>query len=256
MGMPNRIIKESICYSEDINNLSAVEEIFFYRLIVNCDDYGRMDARLPILKAKLYPLREKMKPNDIKKILLKLCNTKPEPLVILYEVNKIPYIQMTKWAKHQQIRACRSKYPSLEEVKSDEIQHLITSDINGNQLIANVPVIQSNPIQSESESESIYSGINPPTNKFSVPLLEEVKKYCVERNNKVDPEKWINHYTSNGWMVGKVKMKDWKAAVRTWEKTDQDKPQQKYPQQKPINMQNTQQRKYTKEDIDKLYEDV
>lgn len=52
---------------------------------------------------------------------------------------------------------------------------------------------------------------------FKPPTLEEVKAYCLERKNAVDPEKWMNHYTANGWMVGRTKMKDWRAAVRTWE---------------------------------------
>lgn len=50
------------------------------------------------------------------------------------------------------------------------------------------------------------------------PSLEDVIKYCSERKNTVDPEKWFNYYESNGWMVGKNKMKKWKAAVRTWER--------------------------------------
>ena len=52
--MPNRILKESICTSESIDRLSWLEEVTFYRLIVNCDDYGRMDARPPILRARLF----------------------------------------------------------------------------------------------------------------------------------------------------------------------------------------------------------
>lgn len=52
------------------------------------------------------------------------------------------------------------------------------------------------------------------------PTLEEVTAYCNERNNKVDPQKWIDHYASNGWKVGKNPMKDWQAAVRTWEKNE------------------------------------
>jgi len=52
---------------------------------------------------------------------------------------------------------------------------------------------------------------------FAPPTIEEVKDYCKERNNKVNPEKFISHYEANGWMVGKNKMKDWRAAVRTWE---------------------------------------
>ena len=59
---------------------------------------------------------------------------------------------------------------------------------------------------------------------FTPPSLDEVRQYCLERNNNVDPEKWYDFYASKGWMVGKNKMKDWKAAVRTWERReDEDK---------------------------------
>lgn len=55
------------------------------------------------------------------------------------------------------------------------------------------------------------------TSRFAPPTILEVKNYCLERNNGVDPDKWHNFYSAKGWMVGKNKMKDWKAAVRTWE---------------------------------------
>jgi hypothetical protein len=55
------------------------------------------------------------------------------------------------------------------------------------------------------------------------PTLDEVKAYCNERNNRVDPERFIDYYTANGWKVGKNPMKDWKAAVRTWERQDTQK---------------------------------
>lgn len=57
-------------------------------------------------------------------------------------------------------------------------------------------------------------------NIFVAPTLEEVEAYCTERGNNVDAQKFIDYYTSNGWKVGKNKMKDWKAAVRTWERND------------------------------------
>jgi hypothetical protein len=57
---------------------------------------------------------------------------------------------------------------------------------------------------------------------FSTPTVQEVMEYCKERNNLVDANKFVNFYASKGWMVGKNKMKDWKAAVRTWE-DDADK---------------------------------
>ena len=52
---------------------------------------------------------------------------------------------------------------------------------------------------------------------FKKPTIEEIKEYCDERNNNVDAERFYNFYESKGWMVGKNKMKNWKAAVRTWE---------------------------------------
>lgn len=55
--------------------------------------------------------------------------------------------------------------------------------------------------------------------KFVPPNIEEVITYCEERNKGVEPERWYDHYTANGWLVGKNKMKDWKAAVRTWERS-------------------------------------
>lgn len=55
---------------------------------------------------------------------------------------------------------------------------------------------------------------------FVPPTVEEVREYCKQRKNKVNPEKFVNSYTAKGWMIGKTKMKDWKAAVRTWEQED------------------------------------
>jgi hypothetical protein len=54
--------------------------------------------------------------------------------------------------------------------------------------------------------------------QFTPPSLDDVAAYCRERGNTVDPQRWFDYYTSNGWMVGKNHMKDWKAAVRTWER--------------------------------------
>lgn len=55
--------------------------------------------------------------------------------------------------------------------------------------------------------------------RFTKPTLEQVKQYCIERNNNVDCDRFINYYESNGWKVGKSPMKDWKAAVRNWERS-------------------------------------
>lgn len=56
------------------------------------------------------------------------------------------------------------------------------------------------------------------SNKFEIPNVDEINIYCSERKNKVDANVFFDFYESKGWLVGKTKMKDWKAAVRTWEK--------------------------------------
>lgn len=57
----------------------------------------------------------------------------------------------------------------------------------------------------------------PKTCAFVPPSVEEVRAYCLERGNGIDPQYFVDYYDSNGWMVGKTKMKDWKATVRRWE---------------------------------------
>ena len=62
----------------------------------------------------------------------------------------------------------------------------------------------------------------PPKKKTSAPFVkptvEEIDAYCAERKNGLSGQAIYDHYEANGWMVGRAKMKDWKAAVRTWEK--------------------------------------
>lgn len=135
--MPNRILKESICTSDSIDRLSWFEEVVFYRLIVNCDDYGRFDGRVALIKNKLFPLKESVTFTAVENAINKLATV---GLVTLYEYEGRQYLQLPTWNEHQSIRAKRSKFPSPDGcVKSSEI---ICKQMN-----ANVPVIQS-----ESES--------------------------------------------------------------------------------------------------------
>lgn len=82
-------------------------------------------------------------------------------------------------------------------------------------------------------------------NKFVPPTFEQVKDYCWERCNSVDPESFINFYESKNWMIGKNKMKDWKAAVRTWERRDN----------KPVNKTNKNQTAQMLDDFYGMMED-
>lgn len=79
-------------------------------------------------------------------------------------------------------------------------------------------------IELEAEKEKEQKADKPPRTRFKPPTLEEVQAYCQERQNGVDAQRFIDYYTSNGWKVGKNAMKDWKAAVRNWERSDTAKP--------------------------------
>lgn len=80
--------------------------------------------------------------------------------------------------------------------------------------------------------------------RFTPPTLEQVTEYCRERNKGVNPEKWFNYYSSNGWKVGKNPMKDWKAAVRTWENNDSSYQASTPAKVTPLPAQNYSQRSY------------
>ena len=72
----------------------------------------------------------------------------------------------------------------------------------------------------DKDKDKDKTGDKARTTRFTPPAVEEVRAYCLERKNSVDAERFVNYYASNGWIVGKTKMKDWKAAVRTWERRD------------------------------------
>ena len=77
-------------------------------------------------------------------------------------------------------------------------------------------------VEREVESERENDSYTPPTpssrgKRFSPPTVDEVREYCQERNNGIDADAFVDFYVARGWMIGKTHMKDWKAAVRTWE---------------------------------------
>lgn len=77
--------------------------------------------------------------------------------------------------------------------------------------------------------------IAPKRQSFKPPTLEEVTEYCNLRSNNVDPNTFIDFYSSKGWLIGKNKMKDWKAAVRTWEKNRNTQASDNNGIRKPVN---------------------
>ena len=79
-------------------------------------------------------------------------------------------------------------------------------------------------ITNEKDSSSNEEEREKPTKRFVPPTLEEVKNFIVEKGYSVDAESFIAFYQSKNWYVGKNKMKDWKAAILTWEKREKENP--------------------------------
>lgn len=81
------------------------------------------------------------------------------------------------------------------------------------------------------DKESIAGGQAASRSKFVKPSVEEIAAYCAERNNNIDPQQFFDFYESKGWKVGNQSMKDWEAAVRTWER--REKPKKVLPKETP-----------------------
>ena len=206
--MPNRLLKESICESEEIDRLTWFQEVLFYRLIVKCDDYGILDARPKILKAKLFPLKD-VAESHLTSALNALSTA---GLVRLYESEGRPYLQLVTWHVHQQIRAKKSKYP--------------TPDINCNQMISNDIKCPRNPIQSESNpnpnpNPNIYEG-NP--NPYR-PDPDDVREFIAVKNYHFSVDEFMEYYDAVDWKQHGEPIKNWmsKCSVfeRNWKKAQE-----------------------------------
>lgn len=106
--MGNRVLKESVCTSPNIEQLSWFEEVCFYRLILQCDDYGRFDARPTLLRARLFPLKPEVTREEVEEALDTL---EAVGLIERYTVGEQPYLQLPTWNRHQTIRTPRMKFP-------------------------------------------------------------------------------------------------------------------------------------------------
>lgn len=121
-----------------------------------------------------------------------------------YILTEVPYLIGGESESAERVRRFRGK-------KALQCNGEVTE---GNALVTNCNTEK----EKEKEKELEKSKRESKSKRFTPPTLEEVQAYCAERNNNIDPQHFIDYYTSNGWLVGKNKMKDWKAAVRTWER--------------------------------------
>lgn len=223
----------------DLAEYGSTPLLLYTWAIPHMDDWGRITGEPRQFKLMVCPALD-ITVREVDEALNQIANA---GLWIRYEVDgkRCISIHEDQWFKHQSYinKAKRSddsgsNYPSpisSEEHRktpqnAKEYQETSSFTEDEQELPQNAvsfsfsPSFSSSPSYSNSSDEDKIGPKGPTRTKLIAPTIEEVIAYCEERQNSVDPVKWHDHYTSNGWKVGKNPMKDWKAAVRTWERTN------------------------------------
>lgn len=136
-------------------------------------------------------------------------------------------IMVSNWEKYQNVDGMYKVREQTRKRVADyrQRQKQLASNVtcNATVTVGNAPEEE---IDIEKNKEKGITKVIP-KKKFVPPTVEEVTQYCDERHNNVDAEAFVDFYSSKDWMIGKNKMKDWKAAVRTWERNRKgDRPKQ------------------------------
>lgn len=212
--MPNRIIKETIRTSKSVNALTDFQFRLWLYLITYVDDYGCGSADPELLKGFVFPRRKGVTEGQIKSALTDLANS---GMINLYEADGESYFCFPNWSNHQRIQSKVRKYPEPPQITVSHGESPYVTVSHGESPLES----ESNPIQNPNPNPNTNRADKPP--RFVPPTVADVKAYCLERGNSVDAEAFVDFYESKGWMVGKNHMKSWQAAVRTWEKSGEQK---------------------------------
>lgn len=137
---------------------------------------------------------------------------------ILNELEEFGYLQRTRNYVNGKIDSWtydiyeKPLYPKNEDIENVDIEKLD---------IENCTQLNNKELNNKELNNKQYK--ENAKRKFSKPTLEEINQYCLERNNGINAEAFYDFYESKDWYVGKNKMKDWKACVRTWERREETK---------------------------------
>lgn len=184
-----RMFDKTITNSDEFLEMPDSSQNLYFHLSMNADDDGFVNSWKSIMRMTGH------KEDDLKVLIAK-------QFIIPFDSG---VIVIRHWRINNYLRADRY----VETKFKDELEQLELDDNLVYQRSTNgIHSIDKNSID---KKRIVY--------KAKKPTLEEVKEYCLERNNNVDAEAFIDYYEANGWVQGKGKpIKDWKACVRTWER--------------------------------------
>jgi predicted phage replisome organizer len=205
---------EKIRFIETLPNGDGIIVIWFKLVCLagksNCSGFLMMTDKIAYTDEILCSIFNR----DIKLIKLALQTFERLDMIEITD-NKI---YLPNWEKHQSAE-------KLQKIKDDGRKrvekHRLNAKCNEKSVTKTLQPCYSNAIEVEIELElekDFKNTMGKKTLKFIIPTIDEIKDYCQERNNNVDAEMFFNFYESKGWLVGKAKMKDWKACVHTWER--------------------------------------
>lgn len=209
-----RMFAKKITESDSFLDMPSSTQMLYFHLSMNADDDGFVNNPKKIQRMC------GASDDDFKLLIAK-------SFVILFESG---IIVIKHWKMHNYIQSDRYRptdyvdEKSMLGVKKNKAYTLDESkmytkciqDVSvGKDSIGKVS-IDKDSIDKDSKGESVRG---KKAKRFIPPSVEEVEQYCLERGNNIDAQSFIDFYESKGWMIGKNKMKDWKAAVRTWERS-------------------------------------
>lgn len=213
-----RMFTKKITESDAFLDMPSSTQMLYFHFSMNADDDGFVNNPKKIQKMC------GASDDDFKLLIAK-------SFIILFDSG---IIVIKHWKMHNYIQADRYRPTDYVEeksmlgIKSNKAYTLDVSKMDteciqngyiGKDSIGKVS-IDKNSIDKDSKGESLRG---EKAKRFYPPTLDEVKQYCEERKNNIDPMAFIDFYSSKGWMIGKNRMKDWKAAVRTWERKRKEK---------------------------------
>ena len=138
-------------------------------------------------------------------------------------------MMISNWSKYQSVDKMNDlkEYNRIKQRESRERRKLLEcSNVNDMSMTVNDNVnldIDKNRLEEDKKEEKN----NSKTKRFKKPSVEDIETYCNERNNNINPNAFYDYYESKDWMIGKNRMKDWKAAIRTWERNTGGKNEKK-----------------------------
>ena len=213
-----RMFTKKITESDAFLDMPSSTQMLYFHFSMNADDDGFVNNPKKIQKMC------GASDDDFKLLIAK-------SFIILFDSG---IIVIKHWKMHNYIQADRYRPTDYVEeksmlgIKSNKAYTLDVSKMDteciqngyiGKDSIGKVS-IDKNSIDKDSKGESVRG---EKAKRFYPPTIDEVKQYCEERKNNIDPMAFIDFYSSKGWMIGKNRMKDWKAAVRTWERKRKEK---------------------------------